>query len=284
MSASPDLAKLIVSDYLVHHFSLFASNLEKSKTDPDQDAIHQYRVSVKRIRAIFRAVNKLYPENILPNELLEPLREIFKAGGPIRDEQVQLDIVRKMEVVNSTSFPLITQHFENKIKHNFEEYRVRSKFFDEIFPEDFTVTVVNCLSDLEDNGLHAKLSSWMLHSLEKLNERKHKIDNPKKLHRFRTRLKQLFYVVEMIYYSNLQPAIDDKTFEDLKAFGQQLGDWHDLYQLWSLTGEFLRSTRSPQLLDEAFRLKKMISPIHDVHFNDIYEKLKKEDLLVIKYK
>ena len=122
MISSVVTANEVVIGYLDHHFGQFRKHLEKARTELDNEAIHQYRVAIKRIRSVFRAVNESYPGKILADELLSPLKNIFKAGGPVRDEHVQLDLVTRFEKENGILLPLIRDHYKRRIENCVDEF------------------------------------------------------------------------------------------------------------------------------------------------------------------
>jgi CHAD domain-containing protein len=283
MALSAESANMVIIQYLSYYFDHFKNNLEKAKSDYDDEAIHQYRVAIKRIRSVFRAINKLYPGNILADELLVPLREMFKAGGAVRDEQVQLELVIQVEETYQMSFPLIKDHYNRRIENSTEAFRLRSRFFDRKIMETFQPETRNALIQLDENDLQSRLYAWIDQSMEKLRHRRFRASDPYKLHRFRTRFKELSYLVELVYGSKLQPNIDKATYQKLKNFGQELGDWHDHFQLWSRAGEFFRSTTDIHLLEESFQMKKLLTPVHDKRYNDIQEALRQEDLFTISF-
>jgi CHAD domain-containing protein len=283
MTTAVEPVNKIVIDYLISHFDHFKNNLEKSRIEFDVEAIHQYRVSVKRIRSIFRAINKIYPGNILSDDLLSPLQEIFKAGGSIRDEQVQLELVRVLEKEYGMSFPLITDHFLRRIDSRINEFEIRSHFFDMDALIDFPAKASNALIKLSAGDMQSRIYTYIEQAVDKLKRSRHRATDPYRLHRFRMRFKQLSYIIEMIYGSNLEPNIDKKNYQKFKSLGQQLGDWHDYFQLWSRAGDFFRSTMDIHLLEESFELKKLLTPLHEKSFHTMQDELKQDKLFIVHF-
>ena len=105
MQAESQFIKTAAKEYLFKYLNEFRSNLDKAMHEYDQEAIHDYRVAVKRIRAIIRAFNKIYDEPVFPMELINPLRMMFKAGGTIRDDQVQIELDEGLETEKNFAFP-----------------------------------------------------------------------------------------------------------------------------------------------------------------------------------
>jgi CHAD domain-containing protein len=278
-----DNMNMVVAAYLDYYFNHFVKNFEKARSEFDDEAIHQFRVSIKRIRSVFRAINKIYPGHPLADELLDPLREMFKAGGTIRDEQVQLELIKNIETSNKISFPLTRDLYQRKIGNSIDEFLIRSKFFDQKILETFSGDIADSLAQFEGTDIQSRFYSWMEHSMEKIRQRRHRATDPFLLHRFRTRFKELSYLVEMIHDSDLNPNIEKHTYQKLKIFGQQLGDWHDSYQLWHKAGEIFLSTSDTHLLEEAFELKKLMTPVHNALFNEMQDRLKEEGLFSLSF-
>jgi CHAD domain-containing protein len=283
MAISTDSVNKVVIGYLDYYFGHFVKNFEKARSEFDDEAIHQFRVSIKRIRSVFRAINKIYPGDPLADEWLDPLREMFKAGGTIRDEQVQLELIKNIEISNKVSFPLIRDLYQRKIENSIDEFLIRSKFFDRKILETFSKDISNSLAHFSGSDFQSRLYSWMDNSMEKLRHRRHKASDPFHLHRFRTRFKELSYLVEMIYDSELHPNIEKQTYQKLKSFGQQLGDWHDCYQLWHKAGEIFLATSDTHLLEESFELKKLLTPVHNSLFNEMQDRLREEGLFTLSF-
>ena len=115
MNTHPESINTVIAAYLLKYLEQFRLNLETAVAEFDPEAIHEYRVSVKRIRAIIRALNRIYDDPIFPKKLIQPLREMFKAGGTIRDDQVQIGLVENVEIDYEKTFPLIKAFFRRNL-------------------------------------------------------------------------------------------------------------------------------------------------------------------------
>lgn len=281
MAQPADPMNQVVYEYLDHYFTHFSTNFEAARAAFDEEAIHQFRVAIKRIRSVYRAVNNIYPGHPLPVEYLELLRDMFKAGGTVRDDQVQVQLLSRLELSFGTPFPLIRDQYQRRIQAGREVFLTRSKSFDRSILDDFSRGVADSLAELDGTDMQTRFYGWMDHAMEKLRHRRHKATDPYRLHRFRTRFKELFYIVEMIYASPLQPNLDKKTIQKLKNTGQTLGDWHDHYQLWARAGDLFVSTNDTRLMEEAFHLKKLLTPLHNDLFNAMQDNLRQEGLFTL---
>lgn len=279
MQTGPETIKFVIFNYLCGYIDEFADNLSRAINEYDPEAIHEYRVSVKRIRSVIRALDSIYDDPLFSKKFIQPLREMFKAGGTIRDDQVQIGLVDDFEKHYGVSFPLIKAFYRKRIDDQRNEFFKKSIDFDfEIIP-GLKEQIESILEPLEDDNLEYSMYHWLQESMEKLKRKRYDLDQPDKLHRFRTRFKENGYIAEMFYQSKYSIKITKSTYSRMKNFGQELGNWHDHYQLWSKTALIFQESKNKDLLGEAFELRLLITPIHDNLFQEILHLIKREDAI-----
>jgi CHAD domain-containing protein len=276
MQTEPESIKTAISDYLFKYLDEFKINLEKAIEEYDAEAIHQYRVSVKRIRAITRALDKVYQEPFFPKKIIQPLRKMFKAGGTIRDDQVQIGLVENVEKEFALCFPLIKDFYQKRIDNQRNAFFLTSIDFDFNIIDDIHQQITGILEPLDGEYIEYNLYQRLHKSMEKLKRKRYDLDQPDKLHRFRTSFKENGY---MFYHSKYNNKIAKSTYNRMKNFGQELGNWHDHYQLWSKTALIFQESRNIDLLQECLELRKLITPVHDKLFQEILHLIKRDDTL-----
>lgn len=269
--------RYVIRNYFSRHLEHFRINLEKAMEEYGPEAIHEYRVSVKRIRAIIRALDRIYDDSLFSGKMILPLRFMFKAGGTIRDDQVQIGLVENIEKEFGHTFPLIKAYYYKRIENQRDSFFLKSIDFEYESIDAISRQIENILDPLDDTSLETNLYNWLHESMEKLKRKRYDLDKPDKLHRFRTRFKDNGYVAEMIYQSKYSHKITKTAYNRMKNFGQELGNWHDHYQLWSKTALIFQESRNFDLLEEAFELRKFITPIHDKLFQEILHLIKRDD-------
>jgi CHAD domain-containing protein len=274
-----DSFKYVINNYFSKYLEHFKVNLEKAMEEYDPEAIHEYRVSVKRIRAVIRGLDRVYDHKIFTGKMIRPLRLMFKAGGTIRDDQVQIGLVENIESEFGQFFPLIKAFYYKRIEDQRNSFFLKSIDFDRESIDIFAKQVENILDPLDDAYVESNLYRWLHESMEKLKGKRYDLELPDKLHRFRTRFKENGYVAEMIFQSKYSNYITRVAFNRMKNFGQELGNWHDHYQLWSKTAFIFQESRDAALLGECFELRKIITPIHDKLFQKILHQIKRDDTI-----
>jgi CHAD domain-containing protein len=281
MQTEPESIKILILGYFNKYLTEFRVNLDTAIQDYDPEAIHDYRVAVKRIRAIIRSLNKSYEEPLFSEKNILPLRKMFKAGGTIRDDQVQIGLVEKIENEFSRSFPLIKKFYQKRIKDQRDTFFKTSVEFDFDILDDILQEIEIIIEPLDDEYLEINLYNRLRRSMEKLKRIRYDLDAPEKLHSFRTRFKENGYVAEMLFQSKQSHKVTKATYTRMKDFGQELGDWHDHYQLWSKTAFIFNESKNTELLGEAFELRILITPVHDKLFQEILHLIKRDDSLFL---
>ncbi len=271
--------KKVIQDYLNKNLDQFEINLDRSQKAFDPDAIHDFRVAVKRIRSVVRAVNRSLEPATFPDNMILPLRLIFKAGGNIRDDQVQIGLVEELENEHSRHFPLIREFYQERIRDQRNTFFVKSLELEPADVESVKEQIFDALRQVDDHELDRGLYEHLSQALLKLRLKRYDLEKPERLHRFRTRFKQNGYIVEMIYQSKYDKRITKSSYNRMKNFGQELGTWHDYFQLRSKTALIFNESRNVSLLEEAFDLRKLITPIHDRLFQEILHQVKRDDNL-----
>jgi CHAD domain-containing protein len=273
--------KYVIQDYFSKYLEQFRQNLGKAMEEYDPEAIHEYRVAVKRLRSIVRALDRVYEEPLFPAKMINPLRIMFKAGGTIRDDQVQTGLVEKIEVRHGRPFPLIKAYYQKRIEEQRDAFFIQSVDFDYEALDAIYSTINDTIGPLDDAHLELMLYQQLHKSMEKLKRKRYDLHEPDKLHKFRTRFKENGYIAEMVYHSQYSHKVTKATYNRMKNFGQELGNWHDHYQLWSKTSVIFHESKDIALLEEAFELRKLITPIHDKLFQEILHLIKRDDTIFI---
>jgi len=281
MKSRPESFKSVVIAYIFKYLDAFRENLEKATHEYDPEAIHEYRVAVKRIRAIVRALDRIYSEPLFPQNMILPLRIIFKAGGTIRDDQVQIELVEGVEKESGLTFPLIKDHYTNRIEDQRNSFFLESVDFDYSIVAQIAQQAKRLLNPLDDAFLELNLYRRLHESMEKLKLKRYDLDEPDELHNFRTRFKSSGYIAEMVYHSQYSHKVSKTVYNRMKNFGQELGKWHDYYQLWSNTGLVFQESRNIELLKESFELRKFITPQYEKLFQEILHLIKRDDSLFV---
>ena len=101
-------------------------NLRIIVVDPDREAIHDFRVGIKRLTAMYRLLGAARPE-LKAKRIIKPARALSRSISKIRDCHITLDLITEMEGIDATQRKALLRALNAKIRN---DYRVFRKFAD----------------------------------------------------------------------------------------------------------------------------------------------------------
>jgi CHAD domain-containing protein len=123
--------------------------------DEDPEAIHDFRVALRRLRNWLQALDPWLKETVTPSSA-QRLRRISRVAGVARDLQVQRLTLRQMAEADGP--PLATEARRIELQLDREEVRARAKLFRRVV-EDLSSTGAKLASQLHRGGLDAGASA-----------------------------------------------------------------------------------------------------------------------------
>src|SRR5688572_22947841 len=97
------------SEFLDNQFLSIIQSLEGFSQKQDPEFIHQIRVGIKKIRAVYSFIKKTTGEDSIPKKIL---RELFDDAGTLRELQLNISLLEGFDIPEGLVEPL-------KIKEKF---------------------------------------------------------------------------------------------------------------------------------------------------------------------
>ncbi len=195
-------------------------NLRLILQAPDETGLHDYRVGIKRISALYRFLHLIEPELDAP-ALLAPYRALFKAGGRIRDTQIVLGLVATMDSIDPGLCRALEKSMAASIRQDFRSLRRVA---------DSQETSVVRLPTIRASGIsEAAILRTKPVALAALRERILMLRRPmtaRRWHRKRILLKRYRHTLDAFQYCPGHSS-DLAEVEQIRLLEQLLGDWHD---------------------------------------------------------
>jgi CHAD domain-containing protein len=186
----------------IENFKICHSNLIKEITEDD---IHKLRTTLKRLRTLNLILDGLlFREKNFPTEL----SNLFKSAGEIRDNQIQLNILKEYE----TNFKRYLNYI---INNKIENFKINESYQEEL----------NSLIDKFDKVKKYHLEEEIVGNIEARTDiTLDEISNisnitTENLHDVRKKIKHVFYVFMMLGI--------DKASNNLDELQETIGTWHD---------------------------------------------------------
>jgi len=223
--------------YYLKHKNLVLENLVKCEDPEDIEAIHDMRLSIKRMRVVAKLADQVSKNKFNSKESLAELNKFFKKSGRLRDIQVTKSLL--VDLNDNALGPIIEQFNKREKKQRTKFDKTLSSFRVEVLDE-----IELKLSTLLD-GISEKRSFQAGHALflvyqDEIQQIFHKNDREKRMHDIRTKLKDINYLNNI--FEDKIPIQDylNISVERLKELGEMAGSWHDCYNLISILNKYAR--------------------------------------------
>ncbi|MCB9024422.1 MAG: CHAD domain-containing protein [Lentimicrobiaceae bacterium] len=227
--------------YFLKHHQAFISNYALTINSFDSDAIHDLRVAIKRMRAVYVLLEKIFPEKFAAKEAEGALHELFRLSGRMRDAQVQQKLTATYEQKLNCSFTEY-QHYlkiqERKAIRKFLKYLEGYEAETDMALKMEAFKTLMGLTDDETIRLNI-----INHVDELMHITKSMIDNQDKdenLHEIRRKLKECHYLLAVLKKNDPALPTLEKTLKTLDTTNNLLGEWHDQIVGMDTLGKFMQ--------------------------------------------
>lgn len=213
--------------YFLTQLEIFNENFIVSLKGFDVTAIHKMRLSIKRIRVLFQFIEFLTPENFKAKEQLKKIKKLFKLAGKIRDVQIQLQLFELYKKELNINFKDYYNFLKDKELKAITDFNENLGYFD----ENQKIIDQEKINKTLDQALFKDFQSGSLKFLNKkitiINHLKSDLSNNKNIHRIRTILKQIYYLLEILENNISEKLFLNVSKERLKEIENIIGKWHD---------------------------------------------------------
>ena len=243
--------------YYSKHRQIVEERLHASNDPGDVEAIHDFRTSVKRIRVVAALTEWLTQGTFAARPALREIDALFKASGKLRDIQVTKYLLGMLHDDNLDPLTAIFNSREQKQRAKFE-------FALHDFPmeamQELGMKLEEALGPFSNKHAEAAAQDMLIRNIDHLHDLYHGRSDEKRLHKIRTRLKDINYLNNI--FDEQLPVQDhlNISFERLRELGELAGHWHDHYNLESKLAKYIKTDNDilhrEALREIKFRLKE----------------------------
>jgi CHAD domain-containing protein len=199
------------------------AELDKVRSNPDPDNVHDLRVAIRRCRSVAVVFEEVDPDAAWP-EMRKTAKKLFRALGTLRDAHVMEDWVKKLTPASDPVRVQMHSSFETEEPELRSEVLRVSSNFDEKEWKRFQRRLRQRVRVLPVSGLAAECLAWeRFEEIKQLHAQALRTKKSKPWHALRIGLKKLRYTVE-----SLLPEHHAAWSENLKRLQDLSGDIHDL--------------------------------------------------------
>jgi len=209
--------------FLIRHWKkelqVFHKNLLLLQNSSNPEAIHDLRVSIKKLRSYSKLYSALF-KNDQPIPFLAETKKLFSVLGKQRNIEISLELLNQFKAKGL--LPSIQKHFEFYL----EETKQRSSSALREYKADglrsLTIDIEKTVSDIDDETIKPRLLKLIRSSINEV--RRLVKDFDKNYHLVRKKLKDIFY------WSDIFPTdlyFSKQELKTLKSILDDLGNLQD---------------------------------------------------------
>ncbi len=231
-------------DYFAKHCDLFIRNFNLVLSDFDADAIHDMRVAIKRIRAVFHLMERLYPDKFNQVEEEGKLREMFRLSGRMRDAQVQQQLLACNALNLGSTFGEYQAYLhdaENKAIKKFKKFIKDYNAEKEL--NEKQEKAGKLISSTDPEHIRIQIIQFVNELFSKARQMRAEDEHDESLHEIRRKLKQCHYLLSL--FSEDDPDLPklNTTLKRLDKVNELLGNWHDQMVGMEMLDRFIEKFR-----------------------------------------
>ncbi len=216
--------------YIKKQLNQFRKNYIRSSSLKNKEAIHDFRVALKRIVAIIKFLKRYnLKRNITKVYKSSNLDSFYEAGGRLREIQINKKILKTYKEKYDNRFSTVTNYLKGQEKiaiRNLKKSRgtisfKKTKKFESILLKNFGVLPEDKILVLVDQFISARISEIETLILD------HHVES--KLHLIRKLIKSIKYLLEMSGLKERSYGKLNFTIDRITLLEDWIGQWHDLF-------------------------------------------------------
>lgn len=217
-----------VDNLFEKYLAKFEKELFRAVNTEDEEAIHDLRVSIKKIRALFLFIEESGFAQIKSDyPYLKKLEKIFKNAGKLREIHIHKNLYHHYREKTGKEFPQLLEHLEKMEQDNRQAYHETMpgiklrKFYQQA--DDLQAA----LKGISRTTLNKKLFTFIQTRVETCYGFMLEPRYEQHLHQIRKYLKHIRFIIGQKVGDVHELFQEELTFGDTKKVEDILGEWHD---------------------------------------------------------
>lgn len=234
---------------------IFQKNLGLLKKQYQTEAIHDLRVSVKKLRAYLRLLRRLSKE--IDHRLkFEETEQLFNLLGKHRDIEMGIQVLKKFEKKSQENYSFLSDHLQAALQRSYEWIQPALANYDTHVMRELTLELQDDLKNSNDAEMGARVRANIEKDLARSSKHTSQLDQHP--HQVRKLFKDVLYQAEVCPRDHLPAHL---PIGKIKKILDRLGDWQDhemlLKKIKHFRKDFIPSSREE--FDVLKQLEKEIS-------------------------
>lgn len=227
-----------ISELYLEHQQSFLKHLKKAK-GLNREEIHKMRVETKRLRSLFRLLNRLGGKKSDTKRALKLILPVFKSAGEMRDTSQNKKLARQFKEPMMKGFK---EYLNGVEKKQGEKLRLEIKNFSKKKYRRSNTDLVMDFKKLDHDHVEKRSKEYLQKLMDRVKTFIPDINNDETFHEIRKRLKDIKTVDQLL--NDLYPEkTAGKLLSKVKNIEQRIGSWHDRIMLIEEIEKYLKKVK-----------------------------------------
>jgi CHAD domain-containing protein len=246
MKRNTNVIQNTMTEKLINYFEkqqqLFTEYYNESRRDYTINSVHEMRLCMKRLRALFLFFEALEPDVISTKVMLSNFRKLFKLAGHIRDIQIQKKLALHLEKEMDVSYSEYIHYLNKNEKKAIKDFEKKMHGYE---PEKDFAMLRNIISETigtyPSDNISLRGQTIILDKFNLVKKMTRGKLNTAQLHSVRTKLKQIAYLLKIWRgHDNVTQIIPVERIH-VQFVEIKLGQWHDYIVAQTYIKNFIAS-------------------------------------------
>ena len=195
-------------------------DLRTIRIAPEEEAVHDFRVGIKRLTALYYFLDEVNPE-LKARQLIKPYRSLAKSIGVIRDGHIAVHLIEELDEISPADKKKLIGALRAKTR---KDYRIVKNSLEVDAHTRVRVPTIRSMAVSERAILRKKpvILKMLLSQIMSTGSRM----TADQWHKKRILLKRYHHKLDAFYFCPGH-ATDEMELKQIKILEQLLGDWHD---------------------------------------------------------
>lgn len=213
----------LLVNYYIELQKMFHHYFEKTLQDQNIENIHQLRVSIKKLKALWSIMQFINPDKWNKKSHKQLLSTIFKPAGRLREVQINYSLIQKNEIQYLKPYKIYLINSQESFKRELLE-SMRTFDLDQL--DGLDKNLLQHFGDLSDETILNSSMMYMKKEIKKVHGFWKRLPDNFILHEIRISLKIIVEVLNIIRI--MKPRSGFAKFQNsIKSLNSKIGIWHD---------------------------------------------------------
>jgi CHAD domain-containing protein len=195
-------------------------NLRFILLSPEEEPVHDFRVGIKRLTALYYFLNEVDPE-LKTKKIIKPYRSLARSIGIIRDGHIALHLIQEMDEISLADKKILASAIRSKTRN---DHRLFKKSVQASAHTQVRLPTIRAMGLSERAILREKplVLQTLLSQIMSIEPRM----TADQWHTKRILLKRYHHKLDAFCFCPGHTS-DESELKQIKILEQLLGDWHD---------------------------------------------------------